>query len=78
MKISNTMIDQLFNDERTKKIKILCTKCKGSNFEDRDDLRKHYKTNWHTFNAKLSAHGKESFSAEDFDEYSLMHPDVLK
>ena len=58
--------------------KLFCTKCKGSEYYSNDDLRKHFKSNWHNFNAKQSAQGKESFTMEEFDEYSLMNPDALK
>ena len=40
--------------------------------------RKHFKTEWHNFNAKLSAQSKESLSADEYDEYILMHPEALK
>jgi len=41
--------------EIPKKKAIVCTKCKGTEFYEQADLRKHFKTEWHTFNAKLSA-----------------------
>ena len=87
MKISNQAIEQFLNDnqdeeggKKTNKSKrpLLCTKCKGSVFYEQDELRKHFKTNWHNFNAKLSAQSKESLTAEEYDEYILMHPEVLK
>lgn len=42
-------------DTTPKKKAIVCTKCKGSEYYDQGDLRKHFKTEWHNFNAKLSA-----------------------
>lgn len=84
MKIANSNIDKYLEDnykEERKEIKkkqLTCTKCKGSTFEKQEDLRTHYKTNWHKFNATLSARGKPSLSAEEFDEYVLMNPEVLK
>ena len=64
--------------KKKNKKKLTCTKCKGSSFNDRDELRKHYKTNWHKFNALQSAKEGESMSAEEYDEYVLMHPEELK
>ncbi len=83
LKISNMSIYNMLNDDQEDKNKkslkkIFCTKCKGSDFSDKDDLRKHFKTPWHNFNVKLSGQAKESFTMEDFDEYALMHPEVLK
>lgn len=43
-------------DTTPKRKAIICTKCKGTEFYEQADLRKHFKTDWHTFNAKLSAH----------------------
>ncbi len=78
MKISNQYIDNLLNDNPTaKKKQLTCTKCKGSNFKEQDELRKHFKSNWHNFNAKLSAQGKESLSADEYDEFVLMNPEIL-
>jgi len=42
-------------DTTPKRKPIVCTKCKGTEFYDQADLRKHFKTEWHTFNAKSSA-----------------------
>lgn len=63
MKISNHKVDAFLNDnedvdtkKQVKKKEYTCTKCKGSKFEEQDELRKHFKTNWHNFNAKQSAH----------------------
>lgn len=57
MKIANAKVDAYLNENEDKKDVIKkeynCTKCKGSKFVDQDDLRKHYKTNWHNFNVKL-------------------------
>lgn len=84
MKIANANIEKYLEDnykEERKEIKkkqLTCTKCKGSTFDKQEDLRTHYKTNWHKFNATLSARGKPSLSAEEFDEYVLMNPEVLK
>ena len=57
---------------------LTCTKCKDSTFNDRDELRKHYKTNWHKYNALQSAKEGSSLSAEEYDEYVLTHPEELK
>jgi hypothetical protein len=81
MKISNTMIEKMLNEDdegrpKTRK-PIYCTKCKGSVFYEQDDLRKHFKTKWHNFNAKMSAQSKDSLTAEEYDEYILMHPESL-
>ncbi len=80
MKISNSYIDNMLNDDGVgkKKKQLTCTKCKGSVFIEQDELRKHYKSDWHNFNAKLSAQGKESLTADDYDEFVLMHPEILK
>ncbi len=83
MRISNQAIENMLYDEdekesgQKKKKIISCTKCKGSEFNTQDELRQHFKSNWHKFNAKQSAHGKESFNANEFDEYILMHPEAL-
>ncbi len=78
MKISNQYIDNLLNDNPTaKKKQLTCTKCKGSNFNEQDELRKHFKSNWHNFNAKLSAQGKESLTADEYDEFVLINPEIL-
>lgn len=42
-------------DTKPKKKAIFCTKCKGAQYYEQADLRKHFKTEWHNFNAKLSA-----------------------
>ena len=60
------------------KKKLTCTKCKDSSFNDRDELRQHCKTNWHKYNALQSAKEGVSLSAEEYDEYVLMHPEELK
>lgn len=85
LKISNQAIEKFLNDEddegKTKqkaKKTLKCTKCKGSEFYEQDELRKHFKSNWHNFNAKQSAQAKESLSAEEYDEFILMHPEMLK
>ena len=63
MKISNSRIDDFLeeneedvntNDGKPKKIdkKVTCTKCKGSSFTSNDDLRKHFKCEWHIENAR--------------------------
>ena len=82
MKIANANVDKYLDDNfgnENKKYKkqLTCTKCKGTNFEDQSELRQHYKTNWHKHNALLSAQGKESMSAEEYDEYVLMNPEAL-
>lgn len=63
---------------KKKKKKLTCTKCKDSSFNDRDELRQHCKTNWHKYNALQSAKEGTSLSAEEYDEYVLMHPEELK
>ena len=85
MKISNQAIEKFLqdnDDEDKSKIKVKkqlsCTKCKESSFYEQDELRKHFKSNWHNFNAKQSAHGRESLSAEEYDEFILMNPELLK
>ena len=60
------------------KKKLTCTKCKDSSFNDRDELRQHCKTNWHKYNALQSAKEGISLSAEEYDEYVLMHPEELQ
>jgi ribosome maturation protein SDO1 len=65
------------NIKKNKK-KLTCTKCKDSSFNDRDELRQHCKTNWHKYNALQSAKEGISLSAEEYDEYVLMHPEELK
>ena len=65
------------NIKKNKK-KLTCTKCKDSNFNDRDELRQHCKTNWHKYNALQSAKEGVSLSAEEYDEYVLMHPEELQ
>jgi hypothetical protein len=74
MKISNQMIEKFLNDDKPLKKMIKCTKCKGSSFETQEELRKHYKSDWHNFNAKLSSQSKEPFTNEEYDEYILMNP----
>ena len=73
-------LEENFKEEnKNKKKKLLhCTKCKGSSFEKQEDLRAHSKTNWHKHNAILSAKGEQSLSAEEYDDYVLMHPEELK
>lgn len=60
MKISNQKIEDFLYEQQdmdkpVKKKALLCTKCQGSSFHESDELRKHFKTKWHNFNAKLSA-----------------------
>ena len=70
--------DGEFKKNKNKK-KLTCTKCKDSSFNDRDELRQHCKTNWHKYNSLQSAkEGGISLSAEEYDEYVLMHPEELK
>jgi hypothetical protein len=85
LKISNQMIEKFLNDdEEDGKVKskpkkaLRCTKCPGSEFYDQDEHRKHFKSNWHNFNVKLNAKGKESLTAEEYDEFVLMNPEALK
>ena len=71
--------DKTEEKKQINKKKLTCTKCKDSTFNDRDELRKHYKTNWHKYNALQSAkEGGTSLSAEEYDEYVLTHPEELK
>ena len=65
------------NIKKNKK-KLTCTKCKDSSFNDRDELRQHCKSNWHKYNALQSAKDGVSLSAEEYDEYVLMHPEELQ
>ena len=87
MRIADVTIDKYieenYGDEdgenkKIKKKKLTCTKCKNSSFNDREELRQHCKTNWHKYNALQSAKEGESLSAEEYDEYVLMHPEELK
>jgi ribosome maturation protein SDO1 len=83
MKIIDTNILKNLEDKKEEKNKknqkmLTCTKCKDSTFNDRDELRKHYKTNWHKYNALQSAKEGSSLSAEEYDEYVLTHPEELK
>lgn len=83
LKIADSMVDKFIEDNYKDELKDLpkkklkCTKCKDSAFETQSDLRSHYKTNWHRFNALRSAKGEESMNAEEFDEYALIHPECL-
>jgi len=61
MKISNSRIDDFLeeNDEdvntnqpKKPEKKITCTKCKGSSFTSNEELRKHFKCEWHIENAR--------------------------
>ena len=72
------MLKNIQKKSKKNKKKLHCTKCKGSTFDKQEDLRNHCKTNWHKFNALQSAKGKESLSAEEYDEYVLMNPEELK
>ena len=46
--IQKKITEIMANSKEVKIIKKLtCTKCKGSSFNDRDELRKNCKTNWH-------------------------------
>ena len=71
-------LEENYEESKKNKKKLHCTKCKGSTFDKQEDLRNHCKTNWHKFNALQSAKGKESLSAEEYDEYVLMNPEELK
>ena len=46
----NDYLDKEFKE--TAKLKE-CTKCKESQFVNNDELRKHYKSEWHVYNVKL-------------------------
>ncbi len=84
LKISNQAIDKFLDDnadadKKPTKKELKCTKCKNSVFYEQDELRKHFKSNWHNFNVKQSAkEGGISLSAEEFDECVLMNPSLLK
>ena len=82
MRISHSNVEKYleenYEESKKNKKKLHCTKCKNSTFDKQEDLRQHCKSNWHKFNALQSAKGKESFSAEEYDEYVLMHPEELK
>jgi hypothetical protein len=83
MKVSNHMIDRMLNemdeevnengDKINKKRILVCTKCAGSSFTEQADLRKHFKTEWHIFNSKLSAKDKDSLTEEDYNDYIMMN-----
>ena len=81
--VDTNVMNNLVNKEEEKKVKknkkmLTCTKCKDSSFNDRDELRQHYKSNWHKYNALQSAKEGTSLSAEEYDEYVLTHPEELK
>ena len=82
MRISHSNVEKYleenYEESKKNKKKLHCTKCKNSSFDKQEDLRQHCKSNCHKFNALQSAKGKESFSAEEYDEYVLMHPEELK
>ena len=79
MKISNQYIEKVLGDdgdnndkekgkEKTKKT-IKCTKCKDCLLFDQDELRKHYKSEWHNYNVKRLAKGEPVLNAEDFIDH---------
>lgn len=84
MKVSNHMIERMLNDmedndenqEAPKKKILTCTKCAGSAFTEQTDLRKHFKTEWHVFNSKLSAKGKDSLTEADYNDYVMMNGEM--
>ena len=82
MRISHSNVEKYleenYEESKKNKKKLHCTKCKNSSFDTQDELRQHCKSNWHKFNALQSAKGKESYSAEEYDEYVLMNPEELK
>ena len=82
MRISHSNVEKYleenYEESKKNKKKLHCTKCKNSSFDKQEDLRQHCKSNWHKFNALQSAKGKESYSAEEYDGYVLMHPEELK
>ena len=82
MRISHSNVEKYleenYEESKKNKKKLHCTKCKNSSFDKQEDLRQHCKSNWHKFNALQSAKGKESYSAEEYDEYVLMNPEELK
>ena len=81
--VDTSILKNLEDKNEEKKVKnqnkLTCTKCKDSSFNDREELRKHYKTKWHKYNALQSAkEGGVCLSAEEYDEYVLTHPEELK
>ena len=81
--VDTSILKNLEDKNEEKKVKnknkLTCTKCKDSSFNDREELRKHYKSNWHKYNALQSAkEGGVCLSAEEYDEYVLTHPEELK
>jgi len=79
MKISNQYIEKVLEDdgesndkekvkEKPKKT-IKCTKCKGCVVFDQDELRKHYKCDWHNFNVKRLSKGEQVLDAEEYIDY---------
>lgn len=79
MKISNQYIEQVLGDDGDEpekdKIKekpkrtMKCTKCKSCVLSDQDELRKHYKSDWHNFNVKRLSKGEPVLDAEEYTDY---------
>ena len=77
MKISNQYIEKVLgddgeNDDKTKekpKKTMKCTKCKGCIVNDPEELRKHYKTEWHNFNVKRLSKGESVLDTEEYIDH---------
>jgi ribosome maturation protein SDO1 len=76
MKISNQYIEKVLGDDgddapkdvEKEKIKksMKCTKCKNCVVADQDELRKHYKSEWHNFNVRRISKGEPSLECEEY------------
>lgn len=86
MKISNQYIERVLGDDgennekdkEKEKIKrsMKCTKCKGSLMFDQDELRKHYKSEWHNFNVRRLSKGEPVLDMEEYiDHIHLSKPE---
>ena len=72
--ISNSKVDKFLEENfNMKKKKIICTKCKDSEFSDNSELKAHYKTQWHEYNMKQLMNGKESLSLIEYDDFLLLN-----
>jgi hypothetical protein len=83
MKISNLYIEQVLGDDgddtnkdkekQIPKRTMKCTKCKGCMVSDQDELRKHYKSDWHNFNVKRLSKGEQVLDAEEYIDHIHMN-----
>ena len=84
MKISNQYIEKVLGDdgdddadkdkEKVKAKKSMkCTKCKNCLVYDQDELRKHYKSDWHNFNVRNLSKGEKVLDAEEYIDYIHMN-----